>query len=506
MHQHSQPSSLLNSLRSRMSRSRTHHGVKRARLSVETLDNRTVPAIIGGQMAQSGPLPAQPRSSVSGFVFCDDNNNGVLDVDQGEHGIAGVTVQLVRPTTGAVVTTTQTDVSGLYYFGGVARGSYRIVETQPANTDQGQAILGTINGVVAGQVSCTDQMFLKLPAGVNAFDYNFGEICRDVQQGSSGTVEEPEPTAPFVGDCPIPAVTPTFTRLRSVLTIGGTNGGDIFRVLSNGNQLTVTFSYLNANNQTVLETKVFDQSNAADRITRIDIKGQAGADTLIVDNGGGLLGITINYNGGYGTDLLRLRNGVADSEVYTAGQAEDTGSVKLTAGAVIQTVNYRDIGLIADTVVTANLTIRANNFQQPISVLDGQVWGTASTSRVTGIHRDKKVTICHKTGSQKNPAVIIDIGRPALKAHLNNHGDVILSDEPTTTPIEFANKGNVNILGGNGSDFVVVDNPNTATGLQNMNIDAGRGRDVFHVRSEPLDASVMVTMLNCDEQSGKKKK
>jgi ABC-type sugar transport system substrate-binding protein len=38
---------------------------------------------------------------------------------------------------------------------------------------------------------------------------------------------------------------------------------------------------------------------------------------------------------------------------------------------------------------------------------------------------DKKVTICHHTGSQTNPFVTITVSRNALPAHLANHGDTL---------------------------------------------------------------------------------
>ena len=36
---------------------------------------------------------------------------------------------------------------------------------------------------------------------------------------------------------------------------------------------------------------------------------------------------------------------------------------------------------------------------------------------------DGKVTICHRTGSETNPIVVITISKNALPAHLENHGD-----------------------------------------------------------------------------------
>jgi hypothetical protein len=181
---------------------------------------------------------------------------------------------------------------------------------------------------------------------------------------------------------------------------------------------------------------------------------------------------------------------------------EDTGSVTLTgSGGVTQTINYEDNGLIADTVAAQNMSIVANNFQQAISVVDGQVWGTATTTRVTGIHRDKKVEICHHTGSATNPGVIIDIGRPALRAHLK-HGDEVLSDEPPAIPIEFANKTNVSIFGGNGNDFFLVNNPTATTGLASLTIDGANGPDVVSVQAA-LSAGISFNVSNVEESVGR---
>src|SRR3954469_25060715 len=68
---------------------------------LEHLEERSVPAIISSQLLNSGgglqsggqTSGSAPRGTVSGFVFCDENQNGVFD--QGEHGLAGVTVRLV---------------------------------------------------------------------------------------------------------------------------------------------------------------------------------------------------------------------------------------------------------------------------------------------------------------------------------------------------------------------------------------------------------------------------
>ena len=63
--------------------------------------------------------------SVSGTVFNDINGNGVQDPS--ENGIGGVTVQLVNPSTGAIIATTTTAGDGSYVFTGVTPGAYTAV-------------------------------------------------------------------------------------------------------------------------------------------------------------------------------------------------------------------------------------------------------------------------------------------------------------------------------------------------------------------------------------------
>jgi len=469
---------------------------------LEHLEERSVPAIISSQLLNPGgglqsggqTSGSAPRGTVSGFVFCDENQNGVFD--QGEHGLAGVTVRLVR--IGGSVRVTQTDANGLYFFGDLPRGNYRVVEVEPADVQQGLAFMGTINGAATGRVIDADRIALRLAAGANAVDFNFSEIC-DVHPPGGGTSgeENPGPVANQLTECPIPPQdTAGFTVDGSVVTLNGTSQGDVFSVVQSGTQLTVTFSFLDSNNAVVTDTRVFDAS----AVTEINVNGQFGDDRLIVDNGGGLIAATINFNGGLGTDTLRLRNGVAASEVLTAGQAEDTGSVAFTgSGGVTQTINYEDIGLIADTVASASMTVVANNFQQPITVENGATWGAAVTTRLTGITRDHKVELCHHTHSTKNPGVLIDVDRHALPAHLR-HGDEILSDEPPTVPIEFANKTNVTVFGGNGNDFFLVNNSTAATGLQSLTLDGQNGPDVVNVQAAPPGVSLNVSAI--EEHSG----
>jgi protocatechuate 3,4-dioxygenase beta subunit len=119
-------------------------------------------------------LPSQ--HSISGYVYCDADNDGVRD--PGEEGIAGVLVAIDGiladgRSWGAAATTT--DANGKYFFGGLLAGEYHIVESQPAGYDDGKDKVGS--PFPAG--AANDVFTVAIPTGLSATagtEYNFGEI------------------------------------------------------------------------------------------------------------------------------------------------------------------------------------------------------------------------------------------------------------------------------------------------------------------------------------------
>ena len=117
-------------------------------------------------------------SSLSGFVYNDANDNGVMD--SGEAGIAGVTVTLSGTNDlGAVTATAVTAADGSYSFAGLRPGTYSITETPPAGYIQGTETLGSLGGTVATN-AFTGVAVSTAAAGVN---YDFAEFLPSLLSG-----------------------------------------------------------------------------------------------------------------------------------------------------------------------------------------------------------------------------------------------------------------------------------------------------------------------------------
>ena len=139
-------------------------------------DNRDRTAGAIGDLRQT-PLPI----SISGTVYEDDNGN--LELETGEDGIADVALALLVEQNGYYVFTghTQlTDADGSYTFGeslGLLPGTYEIRETQPAGYFSIGAEVGSVEGAPSGQVRNDDVLTsIAIPlGGTRGVDYNFAE-------------------------------------------------------------------------------------------------------------------------------------------------------------------------------------------------------------------------------------------------------------------------------------------------------------------------------------------
>jgi len=115
-----------------------------------------------------------PPVSISGYVYADDNDDGLFDA--AEDPIANVKVVLLdakgTPTADAPV---YTDATGFYRFDGLRPGTYGVAEDQPEKYYDGKDTPGKFGGNALPQPGdrITDAV---LKAGVAAENYNFGEL------------------------------------------------------------------------------------------------------------------------------------------------------------------------------------------------------------------------------------------------------------------------------------------------------------------------------------------
>ncbi len=118
---------------------------------------------------------------ISGYVYADDNNNGVKD--PGEAPIAGVQLELLNAKGNSTGKTATTDALGYYEFLLLPPGVYGVAETQPDGYYDGLDAAGNADGVAdnPGGDSITGAV---LDGGIMAEDYNFGELRPARLQGT----------------------------------------------------------------------------------------------------------------------------------------------------------------------------------------------------------------------------------------------------------------------------------------------------------------------------------
>lgn len=119
------------------------------------------------------PCRQKQESWLSGFVYCDSDNDGVKD--SGEAGIANVQIRLLNAG-GGLVGTTFTDGNGQYRFNITQPGTYSVQEIQPSGgsvSGDGKDAAGNCGGNVGNDLITG----IQIVAGVECGNYNFGEQC-----------------------------------------------------------------------------------------------------------------------------------------------------------------------------------------------------------------------------------------------------------------------------------------------------------------------------------------
>ncbi len=134
--------------------------------------------VAGGQSALSNNFGEITAARLSGRVWADTDNDGIIDTS--ESGIAGVTLLLtgVDDLGSSISQTVVTGADGRYSFANLRPGTYQVAEpAQPEGTSNGQTVAGSSGGT-ATPVSTTPSAIsgVVLSVGANATAYNFGEL------------------------------------------------------------------------------------------------------------------------------------------------------------------------------------------------------------------------------------------------------------------------------------------------------------------------------------------
>ena len=186
-------------------------------------------------------------SSLSGYVYNDTNNDGVLG--SSEAGIGGVTVTLTGTDIyGNTVlrTTTTSNTSGTvgyYSFSNLAASSlagYSITAATPTGYMTGKATVGSVGGT-AGNGSLTTNL---LNTNTNAVNYNFGELLGSV---SGNVFVDANSNAKLdTGDSGLAGVTVTLTGIDA-------NGKSVNLTTASASDGTYSFTGLLSGTYTVTE-------------------------------------------------------------------------------------------------------------------------------------------------------------------------------------------------------------------------------------------------------------
>ena len=114
-------------------------------------------------------------STLSGYVFIDNNNDGIQQSKESPISGVKVTLQGTDTTSNAAVqreTTTNRD--GLYSFADLAPGKYVVNQVQPLLINDGKEMLGNAGGIVTQN----DQFSITLAENTVATNYSFAERGR----------------------------------------------------------------------------------------------------------------------------------------------------------------------------------------------------------------------------------------------------------------------------------------------------------------------------------------
>lgn len=191
-------------------------------------------------------------ATISGHVFNDANQNGVLD--SGEGGLAGATVEILGTDNhgNPVDLTVSVDATtGLYQFTNLAPGAYSVLaNTNTPDYQLETSVVGTVNGTPDGTAGTGSTSDITLAAGDNGINYDFGAIIVQQSVSIGGSVGGPSVPASYtitVTDTTTNTIVGTFngSGATSYVFSGLTIGDSYVVAISNGTVTLQSLTYLN---------------------------------------------------------------------------------------------------------------------------------------------------------------------------------------------------------------------------------------------------------------------
>jgi hypothetical protein len=142
--------------------------------------------------------------------------------------------------------------------------------------------------------------------------------------------------------------------------------------------------------------------------------------------------ITIGFNeldahANHKTDLLPTSEGVCPSEVL---KSENKGKISICHTTNSLTDPYTEItinfnGLNGHSTHTDDIIPSPKNGCPAITVMPTMITKTVTPTTLPSNNNDGLITICHATGSSKNPYAMITISVNGLNGHNNHARDII---------------------------------------------------------------------------------